>query len=202
MADARRQVRDGRGDAGATAIAALQGNKIDLMSVLDATPERKQAVDFPEIAAALLLAGRAGARRPRGEDLGRPQQAGLTHRRARRPRPIDAYVTQARAEGRHPALPRQCRGHRGLPDRPRRRRVPCSIRRCSPRARSSARAASWCRLPAEAASSVAIARATPLPRLARHGRRPTTTSSDQTQKWYEALRSAISASIPRSPRRS
>lgn len=30
------------------AIAALQGDKIDLMFVLDATPERKQAVDFPE----------------------------------------------------------------------------------------------------------------------------------------------------------
>jgi polar amino acid transport system substrate-binding protein len=30
------------------AIAALQGNKIDLMFVLDATADRKQAVDFPE----------------------------------------------------------------------------------------------------------------------------------------------------------
>jgi polar amino acid transport system substrate-binding protein len=30
------------------AIAALQGDKIDLMFVLDATAERKQAVDFPE----------------------------------------------------------------------------------------------------------------------------------------------------------
>jgi len=30
-----------------TAIAALQGNKIDLMSMMDATPERAQAVDFP-----------------------------------------------------------------------------------------------------------------------------------------------------------
>ncbi|SJZ88322.1 polar amino acid transport system substrate-binding protein [Enhydrobacter aerosaccus] len=30
------------------AIAALQGNKIDIMFMLDATPERKQAVDFPE----------------------------------------------------------------------------------------------------------------------------------------------------------
>ncbi len=30
------------------AIAALQGNKIDLMFVLDATAERKKAVDFPE----------------------------------------------------------------------------------------------------------------------------------------------------------
>jgi polar amino acid transport system substrate-binding protein len=28
-------------------IAALQGGKIDLMAVLDATPERQQAVDFP-----------------------------------------------------------------------------------------------------------------------------------------------------------
>ena len=31
-----------------TAIAALQGNKIDLMYMLDATPERAQAVDFPK----------------------------------------------------------------------------------------------------------------------------------------------------------
>ncbi|HEY4068759.1 MAG TPA: transporter substrate-binding domain-containing protein [Burkholderiaceae bacterium] len=31
-----------------TAIAALQGNKIDLMSMMDATPEREQAVDFPK----------------------------------------------------------------------------------------------------------------------------------------------------------
>lgn len=30
-----------------TAIAALQSNKIDIMYVLDATPERAQAVDFP-----------------------------------------------------------------------------------------------------------------------------------------------------------
>ncbi len=31
-----------------TAIAALQANKIDLMAVMDATPERAQAVDFPK----------------------------------------------------------------------------------------------------------------------------------------------------------
>lgn len=31
-----------------TAIAALQGNRIDLMYMLDATPERAQAVDFPK----------------------------------------------------------------------------------------------------------------------------------------------------------
>ncbi len=31
-----------------TAIAALQGNKIDIMYMMDATPERAQAVDFPE----------------------------------------------------------------------------------------------------------------------------------------------------------
>jgi polar amino acid transport system substrate-binding protein len=31
-----------------TAIAALQGNKIDLMYMIDATPERAQAVDFPQ----------------------------------------------------------------------------------------------------------------------------------------------------------
>ena len=31
-----------------TAIAALQGNKIDVMYMMDATPERAQAVDFPQ----------------------------------------------------------------------------------------------------------------------------------------------------------
>ena len=31
-----------------TAVAALQGNKIDMMSMMDATPERQQAVDFPK----------------------------------------------------------------------------------------------------------------------------------------------------------
>jgi polar amino acid transport system substrate-binding protein len=31
-----------------TAVAALQGNRIDLMFVLDATPERAQAIDFPK----------------------------------------------------------------------------------------------------------------------------------------------------------
>jgi len=31
-----------------TSIAALQGNKIDMMSMMDATPERAQAVDFPK----------------------------------------------------------------------------------------------------------------------------------------------------------
>ena len=31
-----------------TAIAALQGNKIDVMYMMDATPERQQAVDFPK----------------------------------------------------------------------------------------------------------------------------------------------------------
>ena len=33
-----------------TAIAALQGNKIDMMSMMDATPERAEAVDFPKTA--------------------------------------------------------------------------------------------------------------------------------------------------------
>jgi polar amino acid transport system substrate-binding protein len=31
-----------------TSIAALQGNKIDMMSMMDATPERAEAVDFPK----------------------------------------------------------------------------------------------------------------------------------------------------------
>ena len=33
----------------ATAVAAIQANKIDIMPLLDATPERAQAVDFPSV---------------------------------------------------------------------------------------------------------------------------------------------------------
>ena len=63
-------------------IAALQGDKIDIMFTIDATPERKQAVDFPE--SPLLYYSLAVLARDDldGEDLGGPQQARRAHRRA------------------------------------------------------------------------------------------------------------------------
>jgi polar amino acid transport system substrate-binding protein len=77
-----------------TAIAALQGDKIDIMYMIDATPERAQAVDFPGHAAALLFAGRAG------EATTCPSRPGPTstrpgaHRGARRPSSMDKFVTE------------------------------------------------------------------------------------------------------------
>ena len=68
-----------------TAIAALQGNKIDMMFD-DRRHARAQAGGrLPEDAAALLLARRARARRPAGEDLGRSQQARACASPCRRP---------------------------------------------------------------------------------------------------------------------
>jgi polar amino acid transport system substrate-binding protein len=58
-----------------TAIAALQSDKIDIMFMLDATPERKQAVDFPEspllwYALAVLAKDELGVKA--WEDLNKP----------------------------------------------------------------------------------------------------------------------------------
>src|SRR5262249_37726454 len=75
------------------AMAALQGDKIDLMFVLDATAQRKQAVDFPE--APLLYYSLAVLAR---DDL--PVKAGddLTKARIKTPCPqattIDSYLTE------------------------------------------------------------------------------------------------------------
>ena len=56
------------------AIAALQGNRIDLMAVLDATPERQQAADFPKnplLYYALALLVRDGLDVKNWDDLNR-----------------------------------------------------------------------------------------------------------------------------------
>ena len=63
-------------------IAALQGDKIDIMFMIDATPERKQAVDFPESPLLYYSLAVLAKRRPGGEDLGGPQQGRRAHRRA------------------------------------------------------------------------------------------------------------------------
>ena len=140
---ARRQAGDVEVSWG-NAIAALQSDKIDIMFTLDATPERKQAVDFPEFAAALLFAGRAGARRPGREDLGRPQQARRAHRRAAGlvDGPLRERDTPPRPTcSASPTMPRPSRPSSRAASMP----CACSIRRCSPPASASARARSWCR---------------------------------------------------------
>ena len=58
-----------------TAIAAIQSNKIDMMPILDSTPERKNAVDFPAVpvlyfAQAVLL--RDGLNATNWEELNNP----------------------------------------------------------------------------------------------------------------------------------
>ena len=59
-----------------TAIAALQSNKIDLMYVLDATPERAQAVDFPKsplLFYSLAVLAADGLAVKTWEDLNKPE---------------------------------------------------------------------------------------------------------------------------------
>lgn len=75
------------------AIAALQGNRIDLMAVLDATPERQQAVDFPKhplLYYALAVLVRDGLEVKSWEDLNRKDLTiAVTQGTS-----IDAYVTK------------------------------------------------------------------------------------------------------------
>ena len=75
------------------AIAALQGSKIDLMYVLDATAERKQAVDFPEAPLlwySLAVLARDGLAVKTWEDL---NKAGLRISCAQATT-VDAFLTQ------------------------------------------------------------------------------------------------------------
>ena len=76
------------------AIAALQGNRIDLMAVLDATPERQQAADFPKhplLYYALAVLVRDGLDVKTWEDLNRKDVTlAVTQGTS-----IDAYVTKA-----------------------------------------------------------------------------------------------------------
>ena len=106
-----------------TAIAALQGNKIDIMYMMDATPERAQAVDFPKsplLYYSLAVLARDDLPVKAWADLDKPTRA---HRRAAGQQ--HGQVPQrARRQGHHPALPRQRRGDRRVPGRSRRRGVP------------------------------------------------------------------------------
>jgi polar amino acid transport system substrate-binding protein len=75
------------------AIAALQGSKIDLMFVIDATAERKQAVDFPEsplLYYSLAVLARDDLKIKAWEDL---NKAGLKISCAQATT-IEAYVTK------------------------------------------------------------------------------------------------------------
>ncbi|MFC3677698.1 transporter substrate-binding domain-containing protein [Ferrovibrio xuzhouensis] len=59
-----------------TAIAALQSNKIDIMYMMDATPERAQAVDFPKaplLYYSLAVLAKDGLKVKTWEDLNRPE---------------------------------------------------------------------------------------------------------------------------------
>lgn len=58
-----------------TAIAALQSNKIDIMYMMDATPERAQAVDFPKaplLYYSLAVLAKDGLKVKTWEDLNKP----------------------------------------------------------------------------------------------------------------------------------
>jgi polar amino acid transport system substrate-binding protein len=76
------------------AIAALQANRIDLMAVLDATPERQQAADFPKaplLYYALAVIERDGLDARTWEDLNRKDVTiAVTQGTS-----IDAHVTKA-----------------------------------------------------------------------------------------------------------
>src|SRR3546814_7411006 len=59
-----------------TAIAALQSNKIDIMYMMDATPERAQAVDFPKaplLYYSLAVLAKDGLKVKTWEDLNKPE---------------------------------------------------------------------------------------------------------------------------------
>jgi polar amino acid transport system substrate-binding protein len=75
------------------AIAALQGNRIDLMAVLDATPERQQAADFPKsplLYYALAVLVRDGLEVKTWEDLNKKDvTVAVTQSTS-----IDAHVTK------------------------------------------------------------------------------------------------------------
>ena len=166
--------------------------------MIDATPERKQAVDFPEVAAALLFARRAGARRPRREGVGRSQQARRAHRRAAghvrwtvpspstRPRPTSSAS---------PTMPR-----RSPPSRSGRVDAVCLFHPPLLAARQrlgkgkivvpTPAAVAGLERGACARSDTAFV-AWVDKQLAEFYK------SGQTQKWYEAVRSATSASTPR-----
>src|SRR6185369_1997045 len=118
----RRQVRAGRGVVGhGDRRAARQQDRHDVDDGCDARarPGRR----LPEDAAPVLLARRAGARRPAGEGVGRPRQSVGADRRSAGEQ--HGQVPQReRRQGADLALPGQrCRDRR-LPGRPRRRRLP------------------------------------------------------------------------------
>ena len=166
-------------------IAALQADKIDIMFMIDATPERKQAVDFPETPLlwyALAALARDDLAVKTWEDLeqGRREDrraAGLVDGPLR-----DRAHARRPTSSASPTMPR-----RSPPSsRAASMRWCCSIRRCSPRARSSARASSWCRRrPSGRPRARRCARATPRSSTWVNQQLAENYKSGQTEKWYE-----------------
>ena len=106
-----------------TAIAALQGNKIDMMSMMDATPERAQAVDFPKtplLYYSLAVLARDDLPVKAWADLDKPSVRIAVPQASS----MDKFLTENVGQGADLALPRQRRGDRRLPGRARRRGVP------------------------------------------------------------------------------
>ena len=168
------------------AIAALQGDKIDIMFTIDATAERKQAVDFPEsplLCYSLAVLAKDDLAVKTWEDLNKPGVRIAVPQASSMDRFVDASTRPRPTSSASPTMPRRS------PPSSRAASMPCacSIRRCSPRASGSARARSWCRRPPQSQASSAALRkgdtdfvAWVDKQLAEYYK------SGQTQKWYEA----------------
>jgi polar amino acid transport system substrate-binding protein len=141
-----------------TAIAALQGNKIDIMYDDGRHARARAGGDFPASAAAVLFAGRAGEGRSAGQELGRPEQADTVRIAVPQASSMDKFVSEnlpkANRSSASPATPRR------LP--PSRPAVPtrcaCSTRRCWPRASAWARGKIVVPTPAQSQPSSAAVR--------------------------------------------
>ena len=143
-----------------TAIAALQGNKIDIMFMIDATPERAQAVDFPKtplLYYSLAVLARDDLPVKTWDDLNKPGvRIAVPQASSHGP-----FLTENVAKAQISALPRQRRGDRRLPVRAASMRCACSIRRCWPRARRLGKGKIVVPTPAQSqASSARCARTT------------------------------------------
>ena len=182
---ARREVRAGRGHLGHGHRGAA--GQQDRHHVHDGRHARaRPGRRLPEDAAAVLLAGRAGARRPAGEGLGRPRQAERAHRRAagqQHGQVPQRARRQGAASSASPATPK--RSPRSRPGAP--TRCACSIRRCWPRGRSSAPARSWCRRRRSRRPRArrCARKRQGLRRIGSTSRSAEYYKSGQTQKWYE-----------------
>ena len=184
-----------------TAIAALQGNKIDIMFMIDATPERAQAVDFPQtplLFYSLAVLARDDLAVKSWADL---EQARRAHRRAAGQQHGQVRHRE-RAQGHDPALPRQRRGDRRLPGRARRRGlpVPPAAARGAPAARHAARSCVPTPAQSQASSAAVRKEATSLRRLGRQADRRLLQERPDAEV-VRGVPGSASASTPRPRRR-